>query len=230
MKVNSQQLNLNDNGSLTKIYAGSNIDIDGLPSWLPKANFSKTQTDLLITSPAGDEILLVDFFTNFELPSLKTENGLLLKGTLIDTLSGTFTPGQYAQANNANALSIGEVSSVTGEAKATRLDGTTVNLSTGDPVFQGDTVETTGAGAIGLVFLDKTTLSLSEGGKMVLDELVYDPATGTGSMAVDMVEGAFSFVSGEIAKTGPDAMKVSTPVATIGIRGTTVAGLSLIHI
>ena len=37
-------------------------------------------------------------------------------------------------------------------------------------------------------------------------------------MAVDMVEGAFSFVSGEIAKTGPDAMKVSTPVATIGIR------------
>ena len=45
-------------------------------------------------------------------------------------------------------------------------------------------------------------------------------------MAVDMVEGAFSFVSGENAKTGPDAMKVSTPVATIGIRGTTVAGRS----
>ena len=229
MKGNSQQINFNDSGSLTKIYAGSTIDIDGLPSWLPKANFSKTQTDLLITSPAGDEILLVDFFTNFELPSLKTENGLLLKGTLIDTLSGSFTPGQYAQANNANALSIGEVSSVTGEAKATRLDGTTVNLSTGDPVFQGDTVETTGAGAIGLVFLDKTTLSLSEGGKMVLDELVYDPATGTGSMAVDMVEGAFSFVSGEIAKTGPDAMKVSTPVATIGIRGTTVAGKAAVE-
>ena len=229
MKGNSQQINFNDIGSLTKIYAGSTIDIDGLPSWLPKANFSKTQTDLLITSPAGDEILLVDFFTNFELPSLKTENGLLLKGTLIDTLSGSFTPGQYAQANNANALSIGEVSNVTGEAKATRLDGTTVNLSTGDPVFQGDTVETTGAGAIGLVFLDKTTLSLSEGGKMVLDELVYDPATGTGSMAVDMVEGAFSFVSGEIAKTGPDAMKVSTPVATIGIRGTTVAGKAAVE-
>ena len=64
---------------------------------------------------------------------------------------------------------------------------------------------------------------------MVLDELVYDPATGTGSMAVDMVEGAFSFVSGEIAKTGPDAMKVSTPVATIGIRGTTVAGKAAVE-
>ena len=85
-------------------------------------------------------------------------------------------------------FSIGEVSNVTGEAKATVWMDQTVNLSTGDPVFQGDTVETTGAGVIGLVFLDKTT-SLSEGGKMVLDELVYDPATGTGSMAVDMVEG-----------------------------------------
>ena len=37
---------------------------------------------------------------------------------------------------------------------------------------------------------------------MVLDELIYDPETGSGSMGVDMVEGAFSFISGEIAKTG----------------------------
>ena len=64
---------------------------------------------------------------------------------------------------------------------------------------------------------------------MVLDELVYDPASGTGSMGINMVEGAFSFVSGEIAKTGPDAMKVSTPVATIGIRGTTVAGKAAVE-
>ena len=113
--------------------------------------------------------------------------------------------------------------------KLTRLDGTTSNLNNGDPVFQGDTIETVGSGAVGLVFLDKTTLSLSDGGKMILDELVYDPATGTGSMAVDMVEGAFSFVSGEIAKTGPDSMKVSTPVATIGIRGTTVAGKAAVE-
>ena len=48
-------------------------------------------------------------------------------------------------------------------------------------------------------------------------------------MAVDMLEGAFSFVSGEIAKTGPDAMSVSTPVATIGIRGTTVAGKAAVE-
>ena len=126
-------------------------------------------------------------------------------------------------------MSIGEVSSVTGTVKATRLDGSSSNLNNGDPVFQGDTIETVGSGAVGLVFLDKTTLSLSDGGKMVLDELVYDPATGTGSMAVSMVEGAFSFISGEIAKTGPDAMTLETPVVTMGIRGTTVAGKAAVE-
>ena len=199
------------------------------PSWLTKANFSRTQTDLIATSPEGEEVVFIDYFTNFDLPNIQTENGLLLKGSLLKALAGPLAKGQYAQATGDGALSIGEVSSVSGVVKATRLDGNIFELSVGDPVFQGDTVETEGSGAVGLVFLDKTTLSLSEGGKMVLDELVYDPASGTGSMAVDMVEGAFSFISGEIAKTGPDAMQVSTPVATIGIRGTTVAGKAAVE-
>ena len=64
---------------------------------------------------------------------------------------------------------------------------------------------------------------------MILDELVYDAATATGSMVVNMVEGAFSFISGEIAKTGPDAMTLETPVVTMGIRGTTVAGKAAVE-
>ena len=203
--------------------------INEAPSWLPKANFSRTQTDLIARNESGEEVVFVDYFTNFDPPSIQTENGLLLKGSLLKALAGSLTPGQYAQAAEGGALSIGEVSTVNGTVNATRLDGTAVQLGSGDPVFQGDTIETVGNGSVGLVFLDKTTLSLSEGGKMVLDELVYDPASGTGSMAVDMVEGAFSFISGEIAKTGPDSMKISTPVATVGIRGTTVAGKAAVE-
>ena len=213
----------------TSYYAGNSLDINGVPSWFPKAQLSRIESDLVAISPAGERIKFIDYFVNFDLPSIQTENGLLFKGSLIESLAGPLAPGQYVQASDGNVLSIGEVSNVSGSAKATRLDGTTVNLANGDPVFQGDTVEVSSSGAVGLVFLDKTTLSLSEGGKMILDELIYDPSTGTGSMAVDMVEGAFSFVSGEIAKTGPDAMKVSTPVATIGIRGTTVAGKAAVE-
>ena len=56
---------------------------------------------------------------------------------MIDILAGPLAPGQYAQATGEGALSIGEVSSLSGTAKATRLDGNEFVLSNGDPVFQG---------------------------------------------------------------------------------------------
>ena len=211
------------------VYSGNSTAVNNLPSWLLKSDFSRNNTDLIATSPSGEKLILVDYFTNFELPSLLTENGLQLKGNAVNYLAGPLAKGQYAQSADSDILSIGEVSTVSGTAKATRLDGTTANLSVGDPVFQGDTIETEGSGAVGLVFLDKTTLSLSDGGKMILDELVYDATTGSGSMVVNMVEGAFSFISGEIAKTGPDAMTLETPVVTMGIRGTTVAGKAAVE-
>ena len=124
MRQLTEQQNEIGNILQLKYYSGNTIDISDLPSWLPKASFSKTQTDLLIKSPDGDEILLIDYFTNYELPSLKTENGLLFKGSVIDILSGSFSPGKFVQASGEDALSIGEVSSVTGSAKATRIDGT----------------------------------------------------------------------------------------------------------
>ena len=221
---------INTHKSLSEnIYSGTSSTLYDIPSWLPKANFSRTQYDLVAISPNGEEIVFIDYFTNFELPSIQTTNGLLLNGSLLKALAGPLAKGQYAQAAGDAGLSIGEVSSVSGVVKATRLDGNVFDLNTGDPVFQGDTIETEGSGAVGLVFLDKTTLSLSDGGKMVLDELIYDPNVGTGNMAVKVVEGAFSFISGEIAKTGPDAMTLETPVVTMGIRGTTVAGKAAVE-
>ena len=212
------------------IFAGSPNLIKDLPEWFPKANFHRSSSDLIAKSSSNNEqITLVDYFSNFDLPSVMTSNGLLLNGSLLSTLAGPASIGQYAQADETEVLSIGEVTSINGTVKATRVDGNIFDLSIGDPVFQGDTIETTGDGSVGLVFIDKTTFSLSEGGKMVLDELVYDPSTGSGSMTVDMLEGAFSFISGEVAKTGPDAMQLKTPVVTMGIRGTTVAGKAAVE-
>ena len=210
------------------VYAGTSNTIYELPSWFLKSNFSRNSSDL-IAELNGDKIILIDFFANHTLPNIQTVNGLFLKGSILNYLAGPLAKSQYAQSTGSDILSIGEVSSITGTVKVTRLDGSNVNLNVGDPVFQGDTIETIDSGAVGLVFLDKTTLSLSEGGKMVLDELIYDPETGNGSMAVNMVEGAFSFISGEIAKTGPDAMTIETPVVTMGIRGTTVAGKAAVE-
>ena len=118
---------------------------------------------------------------------------------------------------------IGQVETLTGSVVAVRVDGTRVELESGDSVYQGDTLESGADGAVGIVLADQTTFSMAENGSMVLDEMVYDPGTQEGSISLSVLQGVFTFVSGEIAKTDPDAMTLDTPVATIGIRGTQVA-------
>ncbi len=78
---------------------------------------------------------------------------------------------------------------------------------------------------MGIAFADQSSISIDPGTTMVIDDFVYDPENPTtGSMNANVLTGNFSFVSGQIAKTGADAMQVTTPVLTIGVRGTQVAG------
>ena len=56
-------------------------------------------------------------------------------------------------------------------------------------------IETGSTATVGLVFNDDTTFALGEHGRMVLDELIYDPDSGDGSSAFSVVEGVFVFVS-----------------------------------
>ena len=69
------------------------------PSWFPKANLSKTQTDLIATSVDGEEFIFFDYFTNHRLPSIQTENGLNFLGGLVKNLAGSFAKAQYVQAS-----------------------------------------------------------------------------------------------------------------------------------
>jgi hypothetical protein len=55
-----------------------------------------------------------------------------------------------------------------------------------------------------------------------LDEFRFDPATG-GEMLASMPRGTLSVVSGEITKKSPGALKIMTPTAVLGVRGTTFA-------
>ncbi|MEQ8194795.1 MAG: FecR domain-containing protein, partial [Rhodospirillales bacterium] len=137
-----------------------------------------------------------------------------------DTVIGGTDNAQTAQA--AGAEPIGQVESMAGTVVAVRADGTRVELKTGDSIYQGDTLETSADGSVGVVLADQTTFSMASNGQMVIDQMVYNPASNEGSISMSVVEGVFTFVSGQIAKTDPDAMTLNTPVATIGIRGTQV--------
>jgi hypothetical protein len=89
----------------------------------------------------------------------------------------------------------------------------------GDFVYQGDVVQTGSDGKLGITFMDGTSFNLSSNARMVLNEFVYDPKGKSNSTLFSLTKGSFTFIAGAIAKSGD--MKLDTPVATMGIRGTT---------
>jgi hypothetical protein len=89
----------------------------------------------------------------------------------------------------------------------------------GDPVYKGDVVQTGADGKVGITFTDGTAFNLSSNARMELNEFVYDPNGKSNSTLISLSKGTFTFIAGKVAKTGD--MKIDTPVATMGIRGTT---------
>ena len=150
--------------------------------------------------------------------------GAVIPGELVERPAGPLAKG-WAQAAGGGERLIGVVEQVIGNVQAERADGSTVNLSEGSAVFQGDVV-TTGAGArLGIRFADETAFAMEGNGRMVLDELVYDPSSQAGSASVSILQDAFVFVTGQIAKTDLNSFEVETPLATIGVRGTLFGGI-----
>lgn len=88
-----------------------------------------------------------------------------------------------------------------------------------DPVVANELVETVDNGALHLKFEDGSELRLGSASSATLDKFVYDPGSRGGEMAVDMTRGAFRFISGKLNESG---IRLRTPTALIGIRGTDV--------
>ena len=194
------------------------------------AEYVREGADLLLIGEDGSTVLIRDYFAVADPPLLLTEGGARVPPPLAHALAGPAAPAQVAQAQTgAGPHPIGRVDTVEGEAIATRVDGTSVVLSEGAAVFEGDVLSTGIGGAVGIIFIDDTTFSLGEDGRMVLDSLVYDPSSNTGASAFSIVQGVFTFVSGQIAASAVDAMTVHTPVMSIAIRGTTVAGQAAVE-
>lgn len=94
------------------------------------------------------------------------------------------------------------------------------NISSGDPILLGDLIRSGPDGSLQILLLDQTTFTVGPNSEMVIDKFVYDPETGTGELAATTLKGTFRFISGKIAAKDPTAVTIKTPVATMGIRGT----------
>ena len=126
---------------------------------------------------------------------------------------------QAGDAAAAAARSSATSPSSPGSATAIR-NGVSIILNKGDNVEKGDVVQSGSDSTLGITFIDGTVFGLSSNARMVLNEMVYDPNGSNNSSLISLVAGTISFVAGETAKHGD--MKIDTPVATMGIRGTAV--------
>ncbi|MDV7340693.1 FecR domain-containing protein [Terasakiella sp. A23] len=186
---------------------------------IAKGGYENLGNDLLLTSESGETILIENYFA-ISPTGIEAGQGFI-PFDLTQKLAGSQTPLQYAQVGATDSLgAIGQIETAEGTVTVLRADGSSATLELGDALYQGDVIRTAKGASVGITFEDETTFSLGEEGEMVLDEMVYDPDTSSGSISASLTSGVFSFVSGQIAKTNPDAMVLSTPVATIGIRGT----------
>ena len=117
------------------------------------------------------------------------------------------------------ADAIGTVKVLEGTVTRSAADQPTA-LAEGQNVFRNDLIETAPGAAVGITFIDDSTLSLGENAKLVIDELVFEPARGEAMFSANILKGTMAFVSGRIAKLKPENVSVTTPTMTIGVRGT----------
>ena len=184
-----------------------------------RGHFARSGPDLVLTGQDGHRLVVTGYFATEKHPDLVAPNGAHLTGDLVDLLAGSPTPGQYAQAKTTlPPEAIGKVEKVVGHVTLIH-NGVAGPLHVGDPVYKTDIVETAANSSCGIAFPDGTALDLVNNTRMALNEYNYEANSASNGAIFSLVEGTFAFVAGQVAHTG-EGMKINTPVATMGIRGT----------
>ena len=98
-----------------------------------------------------------------------------------------------------------------------------IPATVGEIVFETDSLTTGADGRIGVTLSDETRISLGPHSEVRLDRFRYSPADGQLAFVLKVVRGLATYVSGRIAKLAPDAVRLETPAAIIGVRGTRLA-------
>jgi len=191
--------------------------------FIADAEITREGQDLVLESPDGSVVVIEGYFLASPAPVIESPSGGVLTQELVDS----FMQGKGLYASNATITDespVGAVEEISGEATVIRVDGTEEPLTLGTPIYQGDVIETAADGAVNIVFLDETSMAVSENARLAVDEYMFDPETESGTTNFSVLRGVFVFTSGLIGRDDPDDVEIDTPVGSIGIRGTIIAG------
>ncbi len=123
----------------------------------------------------------------------------------------------YAQ----QPVAAGRIKVATGAAFVVRGEQA-VPAQVGQLVLASDTLRTGADGALGVTLRDDTRVSLGPGSEMRVERFLYDPGAGQLGLVLRFVRGVTAYVSGRIARLSPDSIRLETPAAIVGVRGTTL--------
>jgi hypothetical protein len=102
-------------------------------------------------------------------------------------------------------------------------EGRAIPATPGQVVLEADVLRTGADGRLGVTLNDDTRLSLGPASEVRVDRFAYGSADGRVGLVLKFVRGVAAYVSGRIAKLSPDAVRLETPAAIVGVRGTTLA-------
>jgi hypothetical protein len=102
-------------------------------------------------------------------------------------------------------------------AAQARGSGGSRTIVIGQSIAHRERIQTTSAGSVQLLFLDKTSMTIGPNSDLAIDEYVYDPASNSGKLAATLSKGVMRFVGGQISHAGN--AQITTPNAVVGIRG-----------
>jgi len=114
---------------------------------------------------------------------------------------------------------VGTVTEQVNTPASIQRDKQTLTGSKGTGVEMNDSIKTQ-QGKVGITFQDDTKVQVNENSKLVIDDFVYDPKSKSGKLSAKMALGTVRYASGQIAKNSPQNVALSTPTATISVRGT----------
>ncbi|MDJ0933529.1 FecR domain-containing protein [Breoghania sp.] len=118
----------------------------------------------------------------------------------------------------AAAPKVGVTAAVNPQAHGTPPNGSTRTLVLGDNIIHRERIQTRGEGLVQVLLVDGSTFTVGPHSDLVIDEFVYDPASGNGNLVASFSKGVARFVGGRLSKKS-GGVTVKIPVGTIGIRG-----------
>ena len=118
---------------------------------------------------------------------------------------------------------IGEVTDYSGSGAVERDDGFEIFEVTDGLGVESMDVVITEKGKVRIDFIDDTRVDITEHSRLIIDDFVYDPASGEGSLSLKAGLGTIRYASGKIAKNSRQRVRIETPSAVVGVRGTDFA-------